>query len=386
MTDYSRDRLGPQDEDRLPWLEPVEEELEEGGIVTGRLIIWLAVALLVVALAIGGFFWMRSGDKGGSGGGALIKAPDAYYKERPAAEAPATGDDEIVYSASKGNEVESQIDTKGGAETPVNVDHPPAAAPAPAAPTGLALPKLAYPLETLEPAISARTVDVHYNTHVKVCFIGLDPCSTAAPGSRARAQAVGDVRPRPTPPRPLPIPVPQAYNTKLNAALQSNPSLQGQSLATLVTNGTADTALPPAARKALRDQGERGWGWESRVDCVRAWGNVLGCAGATGTGAPPGLSWPHERAQAPRPPRPPTPPTPPPTPHPPTPKAAALPTTSSISAPSRRPTRRRRRPRWPPAWRRPLAAWTGLRKTSLPPRRACLGRAGHGWWPSPTAR
>ena len=132
MTDYSRDRLGPQDEDRLPWLEPVEEELEEGGIVTGRLIIWLAVALLVVALAIGGFFWMRSGDKGGSGGGALIKAPDAYYKERPAAEAPATGDDEIVYSASKGNEVESQIDTKGGAETPVNVDHPPAAAPAPA--------------------------------------------------------------------------------------------------------------------------------------------------------------------------------------------------------------------------------------------------------------
>ena len=86
---------------------------------------------------------------------------------------------------------------------------PAAAAPAPAAPTGLALPKLAYPLETLEPAISARTVDVHYNTHVKVCFIGLDPCSTAAPGSRARAQAVGDVRPRPHPPARSPFPSPR---------------------------------------------------------------------------------------------------------------------------------------------------------------------------------
>ena len=29
MTDYSRDRLGPDDEERLPWLEPVEEDYEE---------------------------------------------------------------------------------------------------------------------------------------------------------------------------------------------------------------------------------------------------------------------------------------------------------------------------------------------------------------------
>ena len=40
MTDYSRDRLGPDDEDRLPWLEPVEEELEEEGGISSRLIIW----------------------------------------------------------------------------------------------------------------------------------------------------------------------------------------------------------------------------------------------------------------------------------------------------------------------------------------------------------
>jgi hypothetical protein len=122
MTDYSRDRLGPDDEDRLPWLEPVEEEIEEDGGISSRLIIGLAGGLLLVALIVGGFLWMRSGSDAGSGEGALINAPDAYYKERPAADAPDSEEDEIVYSASKGNEVESMIDTSGTAETPVNVD------------------------------------------------------------------------------------------------------------------------------------------------------------------------------------------------------------------------------------------------------------------------
>ena len=122
MTDYSRDRLGPDDEDRLPWLEPVEEELEEERGISSRMIIFLVAGLLTVAIVIGGFFWMRSRDDGGSGEGGLITAPDAYYKERPAADAADNGEDEIVYSASKGNEVESVIDTSGTAETPVNVD------------------------------------------------------------------------------------------------------------------------------------------------------------------------------------------------------------------------------------------------------------------------
>lgn len=127
MTDYSRDR--PEDEDRLPWLEPVEEEYEEGGVSTGRLILWLTIALVVIALIVGGFLWMRSNDQAASGDGALIKAPDSYYKERPAEQAAPTAEDEIVYSASKGNEVESVIDTGSAAETPVNVDRPAAAAP-----------------------------------------------------------------------------------------------------------------------------------------------------------------------------------------------------------------------------------------------------------------
>jgi len=132
MTDYSRDRLGPDDEDRLPWLEPVEEEADEGGVGTGKLILWLIVALLVIGLVAGAIFWMRSGDKASSGEGALIKAPDSYYKERPAADDDAAAGDETVYSASKGNEVESMIDIGATAETPVNVDRAPTEPAAPA--------------------------------------------------------------------------------------------------------------------------------------------------------------------------------------------------------------------------------------------------------------
>jgi hypothetical protein len=136
MTDYSRDRLGPDDEDRLPWLEPVEEDPDEdGGGISSRLILIVAGGLLLVALIAGAFLWMRNSGDSGSGEGALIAAPDAYYKERPPAEGPDTAEDEIVYSASKGNEVESVIDTSGTAETPVNVDRPqPAEAETPVLP------------------------------------------------------------------------------------------------------------------------------------------------------------------------------------------------------------------------------------------------------------
>lgn len=158
MTDYSRDRLGPNDEDRLPWLEPVEEEYDDGGGGPGRLIIWIVAAVVVIALIGGAYFWMRSSDQAAAGDGALIEAPDSYYKERPGEEAPIAGEDEIVYSASKGNEVASVIDTSSTAETPVNIDRPAPVEPAPAVPapvvskTAPVTPKPTAPPAAAKPA------------------------------------------------------------------------------------------------------------------------------------------------------------------------------------------------------------------------------------------
>lgn len=162
MTDYSRDRLGPQDEDRLPWLEPVEEEYEEGGIGTGRLIVWLIAAVVVIGLVAGAFFWLRGSDKAASGDGALIRAPDSYYKERPGEDAAPVGGDDIVYSASKGNEVESVIDTSGAAEAPVNVERPQPAAPVAtvAVPPSASAPKVPPAAKSAAPAKPAATPSV----------------------------------------------------------------------------------------------------------------------------------------------------------------------------------------------------------------------------------
>jgi len=149
MTDYSRDRLGPDDEDRLPWLEPVEEEYDDAGGGATRMLIVIAVALVLLGVILGGFLWLRGRDGPSSGNGALIEAPDSYYKERPPADPVAAEGDEIVYSASKGNEVQSVIDTSRAAEAPVNVDRAPIASPiskpaiAPAKPAPAAKPTVA---------------------------------------------------------------------------------------------------------------------------------------------------------------------------------------------------------------------------------------------------
>ena len=52
MTDIERGRIGGGDEDRLPWLEPVEDERPEAGVGAGKLLAAVIVCLLAIGLVM----------------------------------------------------------------------------------------------------------------------------------------------------------------------------------------------------------------------------------------------------------------------------------------------------------------------------------------------
>lgn len=124
MTDIERGRAGG-DEDRLPWLEPVEDEDEREGVGAGKLAALVIAALAAIGLIIGGVFWLRerSAPAGAAGEGGLIAAPGGDYKI-PAAGPTANGmaiegEGDATFAASEGGNVSSAIDISARPETPV---------------------------------------------------------------------------------------------------------------------------------------------------------------------------------------------------------------------------------------------------------------------------
>jgi SPOR domain len=122
MTEDNRDALPLQDEDRLPWLEAVDDDAAEETISTGKLIGFAIAALLALAVVIGGISLLR-GQEGPRGDGKLIAAQEGDYKVRP--DAPGgmkvEGQGDSSFAASEGAEANGKIDTNAAAETPVKV-------------------------------------------------------------------------------------------------------------------------------------------------------------------------------------------------------------------------------------------------------------------------
>lgn len=113
-------RIVFDDEDRLPWLEAVDQDAPAGDPGIGKLIAAVLVCLLAIGLIVGGIFWLR--DRGGSeGSGDLIAAPSTSYKVRP--DEPGgmkvEGEGDTAFAASDGRETNASIDLSALPETPV---------------------------------------------------------------------------------------------------------------------------------------------------------------------------------------------------------------------------------------------------------------------------
>ncbi len=139
------DRATMVDEDRLPWLEAVDDDEPRGGsgAGTGTLVAALIAALVALGLVVGGVFWLRDrGQPDGTGEGELIAAPAGDYKEKPAAPGgmKVEGQGDAAYAASTGATPNSAIDIAAVPEAPVK--------PAKAAPKAASEP-------VVKPAVAA---------------------------------------------------------------------------------------------------------------------------------------------------------------------------------------------------------------------------------------
>jgi hypothetical protein len=100
-------------DERLPWLES-DDDYEQPGVDTGRIVAFAAVGLLFVVLLLGALYFFTR-DRGGEevvADGSTIEAPAQPYKARPAnpggRQVEGTGD--TSYEVAEGERIEGQID------------------------------------------------------------------------------------------------------------------------------------------------------------------------------------------------------------------------------------------------------------------------------------
>ncbi len=126
MTDIRAD-----EDDRLPWLEAVEEEGETGPSAL-KLIVAVLIGLAAIGGIVGGIFWLGNRDSAENRGPETIAAPEGPYKVKP--DSPGgmkvEGQGATAFDAAQGGTPNASIDTDAVPEAPVTAQP---GAPAPAA-------------------------------------------------------------------------------------------------------------------------------------------------------------------------------------------------------------------------------------------------------------
>ncbi|HEX8579430.1 MAG TPA: SPOR domain-containing protein [Allosphingosinicella sp.] len=123
MTDMRADSASLED-DRLPWLEAVEEDDAGDGPSPLKMIVGVLIALAAIGAVIAGLFWLNNrsgGDATASGEPELIRAPGGDYKTKPdqAGGMQVEGEGDTAFAASEGADPKGAINTNAVAEAPV---------------------------------------------------------------------------------------------------------------------------------------------------------------------------------------------------------------------------------------------------------------------------
>ena len=119
MSDDARDDLELADEDRLPWLEAVEEDEGESGPSVAKLVAVVLIGLFIIGIIVGGLFWLGNPGAPGSDD-ELIAAPDGEYKVAPADRGGmnVAGEGDTAYAASEGAQPKGNLNVNAVPETP----------------------------------------------------------------------------------------------------------------------------------------------------------------------------------------------------------------------------------------------------------------------------
>jgi hypothetical protein len=132
-------------EDRLPWLEAVEEEEGEGPSIA-KLVAAIVIGLVAIGVIVGGLFWL--GNRGQDATGEVIAAPEGDYKVRPADPGGmnVSGEGDVSAAAGAGQQPQGNLNVNAVSEAPVTP------APRTAAPAAPAAPPAARPAPVPAPA------------------------------------------------------------------------------------------------------------------------------------------------------------------------------------------------------------------------------------------
>jgi hypothetical protein len=159
--DPTEEEIVLADEDRLPWLEAVEEDQEESGPSVAKLVAAILIGLVAIGVIVGGLYWL--GNRGQSGAdNQIITAERGDYKQVPANPGGmnVSGEGSSSYAASEGGQPRSNLNLNGAGAAPAPTAQPAPQPQQPARPAPAPAGSPARPAPAPAPAASGPIIQL----------------------------------------------------------------------------------------------------------------------------------------------------------------------------------------------------------------------------------